>query len=96
MWINFLAARNAGAFTIYNAGTVSINPNDFDYNSITIQDPVTYSMNGAPVLASRNGRPLYNAGRLSIRDCQALSTMYNCRIQCPTCEYNIAPIRIFS
>ncbi|OQV25653.1 hypothetical protein BV898_00588 [Hypsibius exemplaris] len=76
--------RSAGAFTPYNPSQVFINATDFDYNSITIQDPMTYSTSGMPVIRSLNGRPLYNAGRLSYRDCLALSMVYDCRIQCPT------------
>jgi hypothetical protein len=82
----FSAAQSAGAFTVYNPSSVFFNATDFDYNSITVQDPMTYSNNGLPVISSRNGRPIFNAGRLSFRDCQAISMIYNCVIQCPTCK----------
>ncbi|GAU91830.1 hypothetical protein RvY_04011 [Ramazzottius varieornatus] len=73
-----------GAFNEYDPRTVAFNATDFDYNSISMLDPLSYSRNGAPVIVSRNGRPIFNGGRLSFRDCYALSLMYGCMVQCPT------------
>ena len=81
----FLVAPLVGAFNTYDSQSVAFNATDFDYNSVSMLDPMSYSRNGAPVIVSRNGRSIFNAGRLSFRDCYALSIMYGCRIRCPTC-----------
>ncbi|XP_055333810.1 zinc metalloproteinase nas-15-like [Paramacrobiotus metropolitanus] len=79
------AAVQIGAFTEYDPRLIQFNATDFDYNSITMIEPTNYSVRGGlPVISARNGRTIYNAGRLSFRDCQALSAVYNCMIQCPT------------
>ncbi|OQV24988.1 hypothetical protein BV898_01196 [Hypsibius exemplaris] len=76
-------AVNAGAFNLLpNTAAILYNPNEFDYNSITMLSPLTYSASGAAVITSTTSTAINNIGRLSIRDCQALSFLYSCSITC--------------
>ncbi|XP_055337495.1 uncharacterized protein LOC129587673 [Paramacrobiotus metropolitanus] len=74
-----IAAASSGVFNrITNESAIIYNSAEFDYNSITLIDPYTYSGTGAPVITSKANFPIYNSGRLSIRDCQALAYIYGC------------------
>lgn len=57
---------------VYDSNKVIHNPQDFDFNSITLIDQTAYSGNGAPVVQSRV-RPFLNNGVLSMKDCQAIA-----------------------
>ena len=61
----------------YSPTSVLSNPNDFDYNSITLINPFEYSATGQPVIQSR-GTPFFTNGAISLKDCQALSYYYSC------------------
>lgn len=95
VWV-FTESLQVGAFNIYDSSVVSFNATDFDYNSISIMDPLNFSKNGLPVISSRNGQPIFNAGRLSFRDCQAISALYNCAIRCPTCKMTLMCVKPFT
>ena len=73
--------------SIYDQSKVLSNPNDFDMNSISLIDPVTFSTNGAPVIQSRLGNNLVNTGTLSMKDCQALTWFYQCSATCQDRKY---------
>lgn len=68
----------------YDPNTVQANSQDFDYNSITLIDPLVFSGNGAPVISSRS-KPFLNNGALSMKDCQALGYYYRGTCQPQNC-----------
>ncbi|OQV24990.1 hypothetical protein BV898_01198 [Hypsibius exemplaris] len=63
----------------------------FDYNSITMIDPITFS-NGGFTYTVPNGVFLRNTGRLSLMDCQALQIMYACRTHVCTDHFPPFPL----
>ena len=67
---------------VFDSSKVISNPNDFDYNSITMIDPLEFSGNGAPVIQSRTQATIINSGSLSMKDCQAITSYYQCSATC--------------
>lgn len=55
---------------------------DFDYDSILMYDPYSFSKNGEPTLIPKDPDielvSAYNETRLSCKDIVALNEMYNC------------------
>ncbi|OQV24993.1 hypothetical protein BV898_01201 [Hypsibius exemplaris] len=74
-------STNYGVYNIYNPTLVLSNPADFDYNSVTLMDQVTFSNTGTPVVTGKT-KAINNVGRLSLKDCQCLSFLYSCSVAC--------------
>ncbi|GAU92937.1 hypothetical protein RvY_04948 [Ramazzottius varieornatus] len=66
---------------VFDQSKVLSNPDDFDFNSITLIDQTQFSTNGAPVIQSKS-KPIQNSGSLSMKDCQAITQFYGCSATC--------------
>ncbi|XP_055337498.1 uncharacterized protein LOC129587676 [Paramacrobiotus metropolitanus] len=70
-------------FNTYDRNKVIFDQDNFDFNSITLLDPFTFTSNGNPTITAKGGFNIQNVGRLSVTDCTAIKVMYQCpSVQC--------------
>ncbi|ASZ12049.1 M12 family metallopeptidase [Chitinophaga pendula] len=73
LWNNIQSGQSYN-FNIYNSGT---DYGTFDFNSVMMYWPTSYSANGQPTIVRANGSTFtYNRGGLTAGDISALNTMY--------------------
>ncbi|XP_055337686.1 uncharacterized protein LOC129587793 [Paramacrobiotus metropolitanus] len=71
-------AQAAGSLAPYNPSQVLSNSATMDYNSITLLDDQTFTTTpGDSIIDANLGQPIFNSGRLSLQDCQALGFLYS-------------------
>lgn len=86
----FAEVASIGLFNVIPDSTIIYSPSEFDYNSITLMDTNSYSSNGAPVVASKTARQIWNNGTgwfesigtiLHVRHFAAIDALLRC-IKC--------------
>lgn len=83
MLVVFSVGTANEVFGIYDPNKVFTDATFFDYNSITLIDPESFTENGRPTIEGKHGNTIFNIGRLSMMDCFMLKYIYSCpNVQC--------------